>query len=272
MSPNLGWRDEPLGERLAEALGTDVPVTFANESDLAALAEHRRGAAIGVDDVVLIWGSIGVGGGLIIDGAPLVGDAGYGGEVGHIPVNPDGLPCRCGSFGCWETEVGGNALLRRAGYPPEAGTEAMRHRPRRRRGRRRRWPWRRFAETGRWLGIGLAGIINVLNPRLVAARQLPGRRLSVHPLDPPGRARPAGPAGVAPHRARRADGPRRRCAPARRGRARLRTPAQRPGGVASAPPPCGRPCIRLTRPAKGGPTPRTHPSADGPVRETRVVA
>jgi predicted NBD/HSP70 family sugar kinase len=166
MSPNLGWRDEPLGERLTEALGSDVAITFANESDLAALAEHRRGAAIGVDDVVLIWGSIGVGGGLIIDGEPLVGDAGYGGEVGHIPVNPDGLPCRCGSFGCWETEVGGSALLRRAGYPPEAGTEAMRTvlgdaeagSP---------VALAAFAETGRWLGIGLAGIINILNPRLV---------------------------------------------------------------------------------------------------------
>jgi predicted NBD/HSP70 family sugar kinase len=166
MSPNLGWRDEPLGERLMEALGMDVPITFANESDLAALAEHRRGAAIGVDDVILIWGSIGVGGGLIIDGEPLVGDAGYGGEVGHIPVNPEGLPCRCGSLGCWETEVGGNALLRRAGYPPEAGTEAMRTvlgdaeagSP---------VALAAFAETGRWLGIGLAGIINILNPRLV---------------------------------------------------------------------------------------------------------
>jgi predicted NBD/HSP70 family sugar kinase len=166
MSPNLGWRDEPLGERLAEALGPDVAVTFANESDLAALAEHRRGAAMGVDDVILIWGSIGVGGGLIIDGAPLVGDAGYGGEVGHIPVNPDGLPCRCGSLGCWETEVGGNALLRRAGYPPEAGTEAM-HTVLGDAEAGSPVALAAFAETGRWLGIGLAGIINVLNPRLV---------------------------------------------------------------------------------------------------------
>jgi hypothetical protein len=133
---------------------------------LAALAEHRRGAARGVDDVVLIWGSIGVGGGLIIDGEPLVGDAGYGGEVGHIPVNPDGRSCRCGSFGCWETEVGGHAVLRRAGYPPEAGQETMRAvlgdaeagAP---------VALSAFAETGRWLGIGLAGIINLLNPRLV---------------------------------------------------------------------------------------------------------
>ena len=170
MSPNLGWRDEPLGERLtaalARTLGPGLPLAFANESDLAALAEHRRGAARGVDDVVLIWGSIGVGGGLIIDGEPLVGDAGYGGEVGHIPVNPDGRSCRCGSFGCWETEVGGHAVLRRAGYPPEAGQETMRAvlgdaeagAP---------VALSAFAETGRWLGIGLAGIINLLNPRLV---------------------------------------------------------------------------------------------------------
>lgn len=170
MAPNLGWRDEPLGERLSEALtealGQPVPLSFANESDLAAMAEQRRGAARGVSDLVLIWGSIGVGGGLIIGGAPLVGDAGYGGEVGHIPVNPDGLPCRCGSFGCWETEVGGGAVLRRAGYAPEAGTEAMRTvlgdaeagSP---------VALAAFAETGRWLGIGLAGVINILNPRLI---------------------------------------------------------------------------------------------------------
>ena len=95
VAPNLGWRDEPLGELLTQALGLDVPVAFANEADLAALAEHRRGAARDIDDVVLIWGSIGVGGGLIVDGRPLIGAAGYGGEVGHLPVNPDGLPCRC---------------------------------------------------------------------------------------------------------------------------------------------------------------------------------
>jgi predicted NBD/HSP70 family sugar kinase len=170
MAPNLGWRDEPLGEALSEALtealGPDIPVSFANESDLAALAEHRRGAARGVDDLVLIWGSIGVGGGLIIGGTPLVGDSGYGGEVGHIPVNPDGMPCRCGSIGCWETEVGGSAVLRRAGVEPEAGAAGMRAilgdaeagSP---------VALAAFAETGRWLGIGLAGIINILNPRLV---------------------------------------------------------------------------------------------------------
>ena len=166
LAPNLGWRDEPLGERLTAALGLDVPVAFANESDLAALAEHRRGAAQGFADVALVWGSVGVGGGLIVGGEPLTGAAGYSGEVGHIPVNPDGLPCRCGSLGCWETEVGGGALLRRAGHPPQGGPaeleavlgEAEAGVPD---------ALEAFAETGRWLGIGLAGIINILNPQIV---------------------------------------------------------------------------------------------------------
>jgi predicted NBD/HSP70 family sugar kinase len=178
MAPNLGWRDEPLGEHLSAALDLDVPIVFANEADLAALAEHRRGAAIGIDDVLLVWGSVGVGGGLIVDGEPLTGVAGYSGEVGHIPVNPDGLPCRCGSQGCWETEVGMGALLRRAGRSPESGhdgfdavlADAGAGDP---------VALDAFAETGRWLGIGLAGIINTLNPELVV---LGGRLTSSYPF------------------------------------------------------------------------------------------
>ena len=177
-APNLGWRDEPLGVHLAEALGWDVPIAFANDADLAALAEHRRGVARGIDDIVLVWGSVGVGGGLVVDGEPLTGVAGYSGEVGHIPVNPDGRPCRCGSLGCWETEVGTSALLRRAGRPPEGGNDAVdavlaaaeAGDP---------VALAAFAETGRWLGIGLAGIINILNPELVV---LGGRLTASYPF------------------------------------------------------------------------------------------
>ncbi len=178
MAPNLGWRDEPLGDRLAQVLGAAVPIAFANEADMGALAEVRRGGARGADNVVLIWGSVGVGGGLIVDGRPLTGVAGYGGEVGHIPVNPDGLPCRCGSVGCWETEIGIGALLRRAGRPPEGGPEAV--------GAVLReaesgspLALAALAETGRWLGIGLAGLINILNPRLIL---LGGRLRSIYPF------------------------------------------------------------------------------------------
>jgi predicted NBD/HSP70 family sugar kinase len=83
-----------------------------------------------------------------------------------MPVNPDGLPCRCGSIGCWETEVGVGALLRRAGYPAEGGTEAFAS-VLEEADAGSSFALGAFAETGRWLGIGLAGIINILNPRLV---------------------------------------------------------------------------------------------------------
>jgi predicted NBD/HSP70 family sugar kinase len=166
MAPNLGWADVPLGHLLARSLDLGVPIAVGNEADLGALGELRRGAAIGSDNVLFISGEVGVGGGLIVDGRPLTGAAGYGGEVGHFPVNRNGLACRCGSAGCWETEVGEGALLRLAGHPPDGGrseVEAV---------------LREAADgsavalaaldaVGRWLGYGLAGLVNVLNSQLV---------------------------------------------------------------------------------------------------------
>lgn len=165
-APNLGWVDVPLGERLGEALGLAVPVDVANESDLGALAEFRRGAARGADDVLYTHAEVGIGGGIIVDGRPVDGVGGYGGEIGHMPINPAGRPCRCGSIGCWETEVGEGALLARAGYPLDGGraavdavlAEAAAGRPE---------ALAAIEACGRWLGLGLAGLVNILNPRLV---------------------------------------------------------------------------------------------------------
>ena len=166
MAPNLGWRDVPLGERLARALDLPVPIVVGNEADLGALGEARRGAARGADSVLYITCEVGVGGGLIVDGAPLTGIAGYGGEVGHIPVRPDGIACACGSIGCWETEIGAHALLRLAGHPLDGGrpeveaviAAAERNEP---------LAIAAAEHVGRWLGFGLAGLVNVFNPRLV---------------------------------------------------------------------------------------------------------
>jgi predicted NBD/HSP70 family sugar kinase len=178
MAPNLGWRDVPLAERLADALGTTLPVAVANEADLGALAELRRGAAIGAEHVLFISGEVGVGGGLIVDGQPLTGARGFAGEIGHMPVNPDGRTCRCGSVGCWETEVGEGALLRRAGHPPDAGREeveavlqeAAAGSPD---------ALEAVDAVGRWLGFGLAGLVNVFNPQVVVLGGLFSR---LHPL------------------------------------------------------------------------------------------
>jgi predicted NBD/HSP70 family sugar kinase len=178
MAPNLGWVDVPLGDRLAEALGVDVPISIANEADLGALAEHRRGAAVGVDHLLFISGEVGVGGGLIVDGQPLIGLAGYGGEVGHLPINPAGSVCRCGSIGCWETEVGERTLLQLAGHPPNGGRSGV-DAVLREAAAGESQALSALDNVGRWLGVGLAGLINILNPRLIVLGGLFGR---IHPF------------------------------------------------------------------------------------------
>jgi predicted NBD/HSP70 family sugar kinase len=166
MAPNLGWRDIPLGERLARALDLSVPISVANEADLGTLAELRRGAAVGADDLVYISGEVGVGGGVIVGGRPLTGIAGYAGEVGHMPVNPAGAPCRCGSVGCWETEVGEDALLMRAGLMPGGGRAAVDAVLREAAAGSAR-AQAALDHVGTWLGLGLASLVNLLNPQLI---------------------------------------------------------------------------------------------------------
>jgi predicted NBD/HSP70 family sugar kinase len=177
-APNLGWRNVPLGERLAAEFGESMPIAIANEADLGAVAELRRGAARGSDDLLYISGEVGVGGGLIVGGRPMSGAAGFSGEIGHLPLNPDGRPCHCGSVGCWETEVGEEALLRLAGRVPDGGwseVEAVLD------DARAGAPvaLAAFDQVGRWMGIGVAGLINVLNPRLIVLGGLFGR---IHPF------------------------------------------------------------------------------------------
>jgi predicted NBD/HSP70 family sugar kinase len=173
-APNLGWREVPLGRLVAERLGSSLPVLIANEADLGALAEHTWGAGIGVHHLVYVSSEVGVGGGLVIDGRPLVGAAGCAGEVGHFQVNPVGERCRCGAIGCWETEIGGPAMLRRIGivqkdYKPEAVTRLL---------RQAAWgdPLALAAveDVGRWLGTGLAGLVNIFNPQRVVLGGLLG--------------------------------------------------------------------------------------------------
>lgn len=161
-APNLGWVDAPLGAGLAERLGLGLPVVVGNDADLGALAEHLRGSAVGCTDVVYLCGQVGLGGGISTGGRPLDGADGYGGEVGHWVVNPEGRLCRCGSRGCWETEVNEHALVGSSGATGPAGVEQVARDaeagdPR---------AVARLREVGRWLAIGVAGLVNVL-PQVV---------------------------------------------------------------------------------------------------------
>jgi predicted NBD/HSP70 family sugar kinase len=162
-APNLDWVDVPLGLLLAKELGGDLPVAVRNEADLGVKAEHVRGVATGVRDVIYLSGEVGVGGGIILSGRPLTGVGGYAGEIGHMGVNPRGRRCRCGRRGCWETEVGEDAVLLATGAPPgmELADVLLAHAA--------GAPWTRagIRQVGHWLGVGIANLVNIFNPAMI---------------------------------------------------------------------------------------------------------
>lgn len=161
LAPNLEWHDVSFGGIVLAALGLDIPVSIANDADLGALAEHQRGAGVGIDDLIYVSGNVGVGAGVITGGHRLQGAGGYAGELGHLRFNPQGSPCHCGNLGCWETEVGAHAIAEAIHCPADkvaqlgevlAGFDK---------------PTRELRATGTALGHGLASIVNAFNPRLV---------------------------------------------------------------------------------------------------------
>ncbi|ROO51793.1 putative NBD/HSP70 family sugar kinase [Micromonospora sp. Llam0] len=167
LGPTMGWVDEPLGAALAEALGDDRGVLVGNVSDVCALAEHTRGAAVGCDHVIYLYGDVGIGAGIIAGGRRVTGHGGYGGEVGHMVVHPGGRPCLCGSRGCWETEIGEHALIQAAGRSGAVvGREAvLAVVDAADRGDSQAQAAVR--QVGNWLGFGVANLVNIFNPETV---------------------------------------------------------------------------------------------------------
>ncbi|MSQ25769.1 MAG: ROK family protein [Dehalococcoidia bacterium] len=111
--PNLaGWGVVRFKEMLEKRF--KLPVAMGNDANLAALGEHRFGAGQGVDDLVYLTISTGVGGGVISRGRLITGARGLGAEAGHIMIAPDGPAGPCGHRGCLESLVSGTAIARRA--------------------------------------------------------------------------------------------------------------------------------------------------------------
>lgn len=122
-APNLGWERIPLAAELGTRLGlSHLPVSADNEANLAALGELWEGAGRKLGDFIHVSGEIGVGAGVVIRGELVRGGGGFGGELGHIPIQLDGPACPCGSNGCLERLVGQEALLRAAGLDADIGT------------------------------------------------------------------------------------------------------------------------------------------------------
>ncbi len=165
-APNLVWRDEPFGAMLAAQAPPGLPVTIGNDADLAVLAEHLRGSGRDSDDVIYLLGRIGVGAGIIVNGAPLRGHDGHSGEVGHNVFDPAGPPCHCGKRGCVESYIGENALLQLAGRQLTHTAEqvAAVFADARAGDERAAAAIRTVAEA---LGQTVASLVNVLNPEKV---------------------------------------------------------------------------------------------------------
>lgn len=181
--PHLpGWRDIALRELLSRHLG--APALLDNDANLGALAEHRWGAGRGVEDMVYLTISTGIGGGVIVGGRLVHGVGSAAGEVGHITVKSDGPRCACGNPGCLEMMASGTAIARRAresltaaaevgrgalllelaGGEPGAITSEIVARAAREGDPLATELWE---ETAEYIAVGLGSIIHVLAPPLI---------------------------------------------------------------------------------------------------------
>lgn len=109
-APNIAWRDEPLRDRISELSG--MSIVIENDADAAGWAEFRFGAGRGRSHMTMLTLGTGVGGAIIAGGELSRGGFGIGGELGHLRLVPEGLPCGCGRYGCLEQYASGNALRR----------------------------------------------------------------------------------------------------------------------------------------------------------------
>jgi glucokinase len=116
---NLGWRDVALREVLAAQL--QLPVAIENDVRAAGLAEQRLGRAGGATDCLVVVIGTGIAAAATSAGRPVLGARGLAGEVGHLPVRPDGEPCACGQRGCTEVYASAAGIARR--YAAHTGTQ-----------------------------------------------------------------------------------------------------------------------------------------------------
>ena len=191
---SLGW---PTGTRVRDIFADQVrragitgpdggacACSVANDINLSALAEHRHGAGRGARHLLVVaTGHRGVGGALVLDGALYTGSTGLGMEVGHVSVDSHGRPCRCGSRGCLDVETDALSFLDAAGRVPRPGIPMLEQATALLRDEYQADAAVRAAAASviDRLGLGLAGLINVLNPDRILLGGLHGDLLAADP-------------------------------------------------------------------------------------------
>jgi len=167
-APNLGWHDLDVAAMLAAEPGLrSLPLGIGNEANLAALGELAATRPSGPTSFVYLSGEIGVGAGIVLDGELFRGTHGWGGEIGHFPIDRAGPLCSCGSRGCLEQTAGQEAILARAGLIVPA-TTSMAGRP----GLGQIYQLaeagepmmlKALREAGSALGLAVSGVLNIVD-------------------------------------------------------------------------------------------------------------
>jgi glucokinase len=178
VAPNLGWHDFPLRDAISARIR--MPVTLDNDANCATVGEWWRGAARGAKNVVGLTIGTGIGGGVILDGRLFHGASDVAGEIGHTTIDATGRYCRCGNYGCLEAYASGPAIALRAREALERD-EASSLRTMVRgdlaqltaatvyeaANKGDALALEIVRDTARFLGTGVANILNMLNPEVV---------------------------------------------------------------------------------------------------------
>lgn len=177
-TPNLGWRNFPLRDLIANAVG--LPAALDNDANCATYGEWWLGAGRNVDTLVGLTLGTGIGGGIVLNGEIFHGVSDAAGEIGHMTIEANGRKCKCGNYGCLEAYASGPAIALRAVEGIEAGAESLL--PALVHGKLEDItaatvyeavvlgdPYANevMRETAKFLGAGIGNIINVLNPAMV---------------------------------------------------------------------------------------------------------
>jgi len=178
LTPNLGWVNMPLRDRVADALR--LPTVLDNDANCAIFGEWWRGAARGVDDVIGLTIGTGIGGGIVLGGEIYHGASDVAGEIGHMTIDANGRHCKCGNQGCLEAYASGPAIAARAVEGIEAGAETSL--PQYVAGDLSRitaqvvyeaahdgdpYALDVVRDTAKLLGAGVASLVNIFNPSIV---------------------------------------------------------------------------------------------------------
>lgn len=177
-TPNLGWRHFPLRDLISNAV--DLPATLDNDANCATWGEWWRGAGRNVDTLVGLTLGTGIGGGIVLNGKLYHGVNDAAAEFGHTTIDSTGRKCKCGNYGCLEAYASGPAIALRAVEGLESGAESIL--PDLVGGRLEgitaavvyegvvlgdAFAEEVMKETAKFLGAGIANIINSLNPAMV---------------------------------------------------------------------------------------------------------